>query len=160
VALKPIKALEKGEYKASVIKREKMVLQGLDLGWIPKESVDIENFIVKANGEIVIAGDKTGHLTDGTYTLKIGGEIERNGLSYTSAELSSSKTSVMFEAQSLIMADKLTSVLFYTPTTIDGVEVPDDADVWELVLAPKYTTVINLPGQDSKSGSLLILGND
>lgn len=160
LALKPIKALEKGEYTASVIKREKMVLQGMDLGWMPKESVDLDNFIVKGNGDILITGDKTGRLTDGTYTLKIGDEIERNGLSYTAVELVSSKSSVMFEAQSLIMADKLTSVLFYTPTTIDGVEVSDDADVWELVLVPKATTVINLPNPDSKSGSLLIMKND
>ena len=132
----------------------------MDLGWMPKESVDLDNFIVKGNGDILITGDKTGRLTDGTYTLKIGDEIERNGLSYTAVELVSSKSSVMFEAQSLIMADKLTSVLFYTPTTIDGVEVSDDADVWELVLVPKATTVINLPNPDSKSGSLLIMKND
>lgn len=160
MALKPITSLEKGEYTASVIKREKMVLQGINLGWMPKESVDIDNFIVKEDGDIVITGDKTGRLTDGTYTLKIGDEIERNGLSYSAVELASSKSSIKFEAQSLIMAETLTSVIFYTPTTIDGVEVSDDADVWELVLVPKATTVINIPGEDSKSGSLLLLKND
>ena len=33
---KPVKSLKKGEYNASVIKQEKMTMQGMDLGWMPK----------------------------------------------------------------------------------------------------------------------------
>jgi len=134
---KPLKSLEKGEYTASVIKNEKMTLQGVDLGWMPKESYDSVSFIVKGNGDIVISGDKTGHIADGTYILKVGQEIERNGLPYSAVELVSSKTTIKLEAHSFSLSDKLSSIIFYSPTVIDGVEVPADADVWQLALAPK-----------------------
>ncbi len=134
---KPLKSLEKGEYTASVIKNEKMTLQGVDLGWMPKESYDSVSFIVKGNGDIVISGDKTGHIADGTYILKVGQEIERNGLPCSAVELVSSKTTIKLEAHSFSLSDKLSSIIFYSPTVIDGVEVPDDADVWQLALAPK-----------------------
>lgn len=134
---KPLKSLEKGEYTASVIKNEKMTLQGVDLGWMPKESYDSVSFIVKGNGDIVISGDKTGHIADGTYILKVGQEIERNGLPCSAVELVSSKTTIKLEAHSFSLSDKLSSIIFYSPTVIDGVEVPADADVWQLALAPK-----------------------
>ena len=138
---KPVKSLEKGEYKASVIKQEKMTIQGMDLGWMPKESFDSVTVVVKENGDIEISGDKTGHIADGTYFLKVGAETERNGIPCSEVELVSSNTRIKFEAYSFSLSDKLSSILFNTPTTIDatinGVEVPDDADVWQLALAPK-----------------------
>ena len=134
---KPVKSLEKGEYKASVIKQEKMTIQGMDLGWMPKESFDSVSFIVKENGDIEISGDKTGHIADGTYFLKVGGETEKNGIPCSEVELVSSNTRIKFEAYSFSLSDKLSSIMFNTPTTINGVEVPDDADVWQLALAPK-----------------------
>ena len=134
---KPIKSLEKGEYNASVIKKEKMTLQGMDLGWIPKESFDSVTFVVKGNGDIQISGDKTGHIADGTYFLKVGDETERNGIPFSEVELVSSNTRIKFEAYSFSLSDKLSSVQFNTPTTIDGVEVPDEADVWQLTIVPK-----------------------
>ena len=134
---KPVKSLEKGEYNASVIKKEKMTLQGMDLGWMPKESFDSVTVVVKGNGDIVISGDKTGHIADGTYFLKVGDETERNGIPCSEVELVSSNSRIKFEAYSFSLSDKLSSILFNTPTNIDGVEVPDDADVWQLGLAPK-----------------------
>lgn len=134
---KPVKSLEKGEYNASVIKQEKMTLQGMDLGWMPKESFDSVTVVVKGNGDIVISGDKTGHIADGTYFLKVGDETERNGIPCSEVELVSSNSRIKFEAYSFSLSDKLSSILFNTPTNIDGVEVPDDADVWQLGLAPK-----------------------
>ena len=134
---KPVKSLKKGEYNASVIKQEKMTMQGMDLGWMPKESFDSVTVVVKENGDIEISGDKTGHIADGTYFLKVGAETERNGIPCSEVELVSSNTRIKFEAYSFSLSDKLSSILFNTPTTIDGVEVPDDADVWQLALAPK-----------------------
>ena len=134
---KPVKSLKKGEYNASVIKQEKMTMQGMDLGWMPKESFDSVTVVVKENGDIEISGDKTGHIADGTYFLKVGAETERNGIPCSEVELVSSNTRIRFEAYSFSLSDKLSSILFNTPTTIDGVEVPDDADVWQFALAPK-----------------------
>ena len=134
---KPVKSLKKGEYNASVIKQEKMTVQGMELGWMPKESFDSVTVVVKENGDIVISGDKTGHIADGTYFLKVGGETEKNGIPCSEVELVSSKTTIKFEAYSFSLSDKLSSIMFSTPTTINGVEVPDDADVWQLALAPK-----------------------
>ena len=134
---KPVKSLKKGEYNASVIKQEKMTMQGMDLGWMPKESFDSVTVVVKENGDIEISGDKTGHIADGTYFLKVGAETERNGIPCSEVELVSSNTRIKFEAYSFSLSDKLSSILFNTPTTIDGVEVPDDADVWQFALAPK-----------------------
>ena len=134
---KPVKTLKKGEYNASVIKQEKMTVQGMELGWMPKESFDSVTVVVKENGDIVISGDKTGHIADGTYFLKVGGETEKNGIPCSEVELVSSKTTIKFEAYSFSLSDKLSSIMFNTPTTINGVEVPDDADVWQLALAPK-----------------------
>ena len=68
---------------------------------------------------------------------KIGQEIERNGLPCSAVELVSSKTTIKLEAHSFSLSDKLSSIIFYSPTVIDGVEVPADADVWQLALAPK-----------------------
>ena len=84
-----------------------------------------------------ISGDKTGHIADGTYFLKVGGETEKNGIPCSEVELVSSNTRIKFEAYSFSLSDKLSSIMFNTPTTINGVEVPDDADVWQLALAPK-----------------------
>ena len=134
---KPVKSLKKGEYNASVIKQEKMTVQGMELGWMPKESFDSVTVVVKENGDIVISGDKTGHIADGTYFLKVGAETERNGIPCSEVELVSSNTRIRFQAYSFSLSDKLSSILFNTPTTIDGVEVPDDADVWQFALAPK-----------------------
>ena len=134
---KPVKTLKKGEYNASVIKQEKMTMQGMDLGWMPKESFDSVTVVVKENGDIEISGDKTGHIADGTYFLKVGAETERNGIPCSEVELVSSNNRIKFEAYSFSLSDKLSSILFNTPTTIDGVEVPDDADVWQFALAPK-----------------------
>ena len=134
---KPVKTLKKGEYNASVIKQEKMTMQGMDLGWMPKESFDSVSVVVKENGDIEISGDKTGHIADGTYFLKVGAETERNGIPCSEVELVSSNNRIKFEAYSFSLSDKLSSILFNTPTTIDGVEVPDDADVWQFALAPK-----------------------
>ena len=134
---KPVKSLKKGEYNASVIKQEKMTMQGMDLGWMPKESFDSVTVVVKENGDIEISGDKTGHIADGTYFLKVGAETERNGIPCSEVELVSSNTRIKFEAYSFSLSDKLSSIMFNTPTTINGVEVPDDADVWQLALAPK-----------------------
>ena len=134
---KPVKSLKKGEYNASVIKQEKMTMQGMDLGWMPKESFDSVTVVVKENGDIEISGDKTGHIADGTYFLKVGAETESNGIPCSEVELVSSNTRIRFQAYSFSLSDKLSSILFNTPTTIDGVEVPDDADVWQFALAPK-----------------------
>ena len=134
---KPVKSLKKGEYNASVIKQEKMTVQGMELGWMPKESFDSVTVVVKENGDIVISGDKTGHIADGTYFLKVGAETERNGIPCSEVELVSSNTRIRFQAYSFSLSDKLSSILFNTPPTIDGVEVPDDADVWQFALAPK-----------------------
>ena len=134
---KPVKTLKKGEYNASVIKQEKMTMQGMDLGWMPKESFDSVTVVVKENGDIEISGDKTGHIADGTYFLKVGAETERNGIPCSEVELVSSNNRIKFEAYSFSLSDKLSSILFNTPTTIDGAEVPEDADVWQFALAPK-----------------------
>ena len=132
----PLTKLEEGEYTASINKKEKVKIGNLDLGWIAKESFDIKSFTVGKDGRINIKGDASGHLKDGAYTLKIGGSAKKSLYHDSVVELVSSGKSIQFEAHNDYFQGELSEIRFSTPTTVDGVEVDDTADVWALVLKP------------------------
>ena len=136
-AFTPLTKLEEGEYSASISRKEKMKIGDLDLGWIAKESFDIRNFSVGKDGNIRIQGDPSGHLKDGTYTLKIGGAVKKSPYHDTDVELISSGTPIKFEAHNDYYQGELSEIRFSIPTTVNGAEVDDNADVWALVLKPR-----------------------
>ena len=143
IPMLPVTSLEKGSYKAALAKREKMKLGDVDLGWMPKEQIELTKFDVAANGRITIEGDTSGHLADGVYTLKVIAGTKEGSDYMSLVELASSNASIEFEAYKLTLgaADIYT---FNTPTEINGVPVDDNADVWTLSLTSAETTVTDL----------------
>ena len=143
IPMLPVTSLEKGSYKAALTKREKMKLGDVDLGWMPKEQIELTKFDVAANGRITIEGDTSGHLADGVYTLKVIAGTKEGSDYMSLVELASSNASIEFEAYKLTLgaADIYT---FNTPTEINGVPVDDNADVWTLSLTSAETTVTDL----------------
>lgn len=143
VSVEPVTSLKEGKYRATLAKREKMKMGDMDLGWMPKERIDLSKFVVASDGSITIEGDPTGHLADGVYTLKVIEEIRKGSDFQSLVELSSSKAQIKFEAYEVSM-ESTHNIFFNTPTEINGVQVDDKADVWSLTLTPEgtYSTII------------------
>lgn len=120
--------LEPGEYKAYMRTYEETdgEVRGL-------RSVELEKFIVNADGSITVKGDTTGHLKDGKYRQKAENIDDSKQI-----ELSLKKETIEFRAISMSSEDGAASQIQMMPVIPENTD-PDELPLsylWGLILLP------------------------
>lgn len=122
--------IEPGEYKAYMLTSEET--DGEVRGLRP---VELEKFIVNADGSITVKGDTTGHLKDGKYCQKAKNIEDEDS---KQIELSLKKETIEFRAISMSSEDGAASQIQMMPVIPENTD-PDELPLsylWGLILLP------------------------
>ena len=122
--------IEPGEYKAYMLTSEET--DGEVRGLRP---VELEKFIVNADGSITVKGDTSGHLKDGKYRQKAKNIEDEDS---KQIELSLKKETIEFRAISMSSEDGAASQIQMMPVIPENTD-PDELPLsylWGLILLP------------------------